>query len=433
MYKTNTIQAIVKKTACISCILTLAIATPAQPTSELRGIVVNEHGFPIEGVQVQAEGAENVYTGTSGTFVLHADTLPETVTLTMDGYEQDVQVNAQKELRIPLLLQKPKVQLPIPTSLEKASPGFLQARNDYLAAENPLQALEANITGLQVKNTSGAPGDQPMVTIRGLNTYLFNHDPLILLDGAVILDANAIDYDQIEKTEVVKDIASTSLYGNAGSKGVVLLTSKQGKQGDNKLSFSMQFGQNSMDKRYPLLNGAQAFKLMQDLDAGDTLTDLTSAYSANAHVTDSNININNLYNTNWQNELFGTGLRQSYNLSLTGGSDKSNYVLSGSYLKNEGIIKPSDYSRYSILMKLDQEVTDRLNISGGVNFSRSLQKIVNTGTSAEEGNVVLSALAAAPYAPAYDAGDNYFINPINPEIDNVYALRNGVNNELSTT
>jgi TonB-dependent SusC/RagA subfamily outer membrane receptor len=219
---------------------------------------------------------------------------------------------------------------------------------DILPFENPAEGLKGRIPGVVVSSYLGNPGMDPSVQIRGLNTYLFNHDPVILLDGTPITRMSEINFNDVASVEIVKDLATASLFGSNGANGVVLITTRTGNPGRNSMKFSANYGIESQAKRYELLNGSQSFSYMQELNQplsgtpGDK-----SVYLGNYWSSGKMINTGDLRNNDQQDALFRSAARQDYSLSFSGGTDKTTFLVNGSYYYREGIVNPADFSRFT--------------------------------------------------------------------------------------
>ena len=219
----------------------------------------------------------------------------------------------------------------------------VQVKGDDIAklnTTNPLSALQGQTPGVNIVSTSGQPGASMSVTIRGLGT-VGNSQPLYLIDG-VGGDITTLNPADIESIDVLKDAASAAIYGAQAANGVVLVTTKSGKEGSCKISYDGFAGWQTIGRKFHVLNAAEYMNIMDEarLNSGMSRVDwasLNSIYDANGNVHD----------TDWIDQAIDNGaLTTSHSLSFTGGSKTSTYAISGGYTGQDGLIGGSDVSYY---------------------------------------------------------------------------------------
>jgi TonB-dependent SusC/RagA subfamily outer membrane receptor len=197
-----------------------------------------------------------------------------------------------------------------------------------LPVTNAESALQGRAPGLTVVN-GGVPGSNPLVLIRGLGTF-GNNSPLYVIDGVIVGNLSGISPSDIENVSILKDASTTAIYGARGSNGVVLVTTKKGKAGKSQLSFSTYTGFQVNTERYDTMNTIQYLQ-----------------HAANLGVFPNRpLSMFRIY-TNYQDEIFRTGIMQNYNVNYSAGTDKSSQYFSGEYLKQDGIIINTGFERYS--------------------------------------------------------------------------------------
>ncbi|PJJ58659.1 SusC/RagA family TonB-linked outer membrane protein [Hymenobacter chitinivorans] len=279
------------------------------------------------------------------------------------------------------------------------------------------QALQGQTPGVQVTSPSGAPGAGINVRIRGNNSISMSNSPLYVIDGVPVLPTydrelsignqkpnplNTLNPNDIESIDVLKDGAAAAIYGLRASNGVVVITTKRGKIGKPQLGFSMFFGQQQLRKKIDLLNARQFAEYYNEARANAS-TPLGPAYT----------DLNNLpANTDWQDEMYRKAAIQSYQLNVSGGTDKTRYYVSGGYFKQDGIIRNSGFDRYNFKLNLDQQAGNRFRFGTNLNFSRtnnngSVRSEIALGSS----GTVLGALAQIPTVPVYNPDGTYGLNP----------------------
>jgi TonB-linked SusC/RagA family outer membrane protein len=273
------------------------------------------------------------------------------------------------------------------------------------------QALQGRASGVQVTQTSGKPGAETSIRIRGTSSINAGNEPLYVIDGMLvnsdggdvssgvnlgprISPLSSINPSDIESIEILKDASSTAMYGSRGANGVVLITTKHGKSGTGSVSFESYYGLQQISNKLDVLNAAQ-------------YADFVNEAKLNANQTPVYVNPKNLgAGTNWQNELYRTAPMASYQLSFSGGDDKTKYNISGGYFTQDGIIINSDFKRYSFRANLDRDVSSRLTIGNSITYSRVSSSGVLTNQGPIVPGVTTSALLFNPVLPVYNSGVN---------------------------
>ena len=227
-----------------------------------------------------------------------------------------------------------------------------------LNTTSPLQAMQGQTPGVNIQSTSGQPGSDMKVIIRGLGT-VGNSGPLYLIDG-VGGDISTVNPADIESIDVLKDAASAAIYGAQAANGVVLVTTKHGKEGRVQVAFDGYMGWQSAARKIKMLNASEYKTIMdeQALNSGNKVYDWKQydIYDANG----------NIYDTDWIDQMFkDNAMTQSYNVSITGGSKVSTFALSLGYMDQEGIVGGSDvskYNRYNFRLNADQQIASWFKI-----------------------------------------------------------------------
>ena len=281
-----------------------------------------------------------------------------------------------------------------------------QMKGDDIAKLNttsPLQAMQGQLPGVQITSTSGQPGEGFKVTIRGLGT-VGNSGPLYLIDG-VGGDISSLNPNDIESIDVLKDAASAAIYGAQAANGVVLITTKQGKEGKAKVTFDAYFGWQNVTRKAHMLNAKQYMTIMdeQAINEGNAPYDWDSMQS----IYDPN---GNIYDTNWIDTMFKkNATTQSYNLGVSGGNNNGSYLISLGYMNQEGVVGGKDvsnYSRYNFRVNSNYKLFNGiLTIGEQVSFVYTKKKGIGVGN--QYNNSLRGAFGVSPIAPVYDAEGNY--------------------------
>lgn len=262
------------------------------------------------------------------------------------------------------------------------------------------QVLQGRAAGVQVTQAGGAPGGESRIRIRGANSVLGNNDPLYVVDGFVGADFNMVNPNDIESIQVLKDAASTSVYGSRGANGVVIISTKKGRKGSIQVNYELQTSSSSVIKEWDVLN---------PVDFANVANQRSAALGTSPVYTPEQLqNIGNNGGTDWQDRIFRTSWGQQHQLSVSGGGEKVSFMVSGNYLDQDGIIENTDFKRYGLRSNVSVQATDKLSFSLNVTGTRLENH--NTALLSGTSNPVVQALAWAPTTPAYDANGDYTIS-----------------------
>lgn len=280
------------------------------------------------------------------------------------------------------------------------------------------KALQGSVPGLLSTSTSGAPGAATDIRIRGIGSINASASPLWVIDGAIATTTDltvntttanplsSINPDDIESISVLKDAAATAVYGSQAANGVIIVTTKKGRGGKTRLNFSTEIGKSDIafkNKNNRSLTTPETQQILRQsiINAGDA----TDNAGADALIIDPNyygIPSNYLAtNTNWLNAVTQKGKQQQYNLSLSGGNEKTTFYASGGYFKQDGTTIATDFKRYNGSLSITHKATDWLNFTAGLNGSTSVQNTpTNGGTFA---NPVLASFFLLPWYAPYNS------------------------------
>jgi len=348
----------------------IVIASANQET--ITGKIVNESGQPLSGASVKVQGNEKIWalTNMDGIFSLKAPA-DAVLEITYVGYKSiTVPVNGQSSLTISLTpINKDLNDIVVVgygTQKKLDLTGSVSSLSGSDINWKPVgqlsEALQGMMPGVTVTQSSGQPGlDQGTVRIRGIGT-LNDNSPLVLVDG-VQSDMNDVDPNDVASISVLKDAAASSIYGVRAANGVILITTKRGKSGKAKVSYSNDFGW-QYPARLSKFVGAQEYMKLTDLmhinSGGDSI------YSASAIAQYDNPDRNtDLYPDNYwlKKILTGSGFQQQHSVSVAGGSDNVKYRLSTNYLDQDGLIHNMNFQRVTIRLNTNIQVTKKLSIS----------------------------------------------------------------------
>ncbi|MDB5234367.1 MAG: TonB-dependent receptor, partial [Hymenobacter sp.] len=297
------------------------------------------------------------------------------------------------------------------------------------------QALQGQMPGVQVTTPTGAPGAGINIRIRGNNSLSLTNSPLYVIDGVPVLPTydrelsvgnqkpnplNTINPNDIESIDVLKDGAAAAIYGLRASNGVVVITTKRGKVGKAQVGFNVYYGQQALRKKIDLLNSQQFATYYNEARANAGQAPAFTRLDTLTRTTD------------WQDETYRTAAIQNYQLSVSGGTDKTRYYVAGGYFKQDGIILNSGFDRYNFKLNLDQQAGDKFRFGTNMNLSRthnngSVRSEIALGSS----GTVLGALAQIPTVPVRNPNGRYALNPFTLSDNPVGNLLETNNNAIT--
>ena len=232
-------------------------------------------------------------------------------------------------------------------------------RLSKLPVTNVLQAVQGAAAGVTISQGSSIPGDAPSALVRGRNSINAGTGPYIVVDGIPISKSggslNDINPGDIESMEILKDASATAIYGTNGANGVILITTKHGKDGKPSVSYNGYIGFENFAKKMDFCNGAQITQRYKDYVAQNPGETMYNDYVKNQNEADAQAAGKE---TDWLYDMVSqTGIIQDHNVTVNGGADKIKYFISGDYMSQKGVLKGFNYKRYSLRMNIDADVT----------------------------------------------------------------------------
>jgi TonB-linked SusC/RagA family outer membrane protein len=328
---------------------------------KITGKVTDEHGDPLPGATVTIKNTKiSTATDVNGVFTLNVTDPASRLVISFIGYLSrevgiaDGNINVQ-------LTPEPKslnevVVVGYGSQLRSAVTGAESSISANQIAKRPItqlsQALQGEASGVAVVSANGQPGQGPRVKIRGANSITGNNEPLYVTDGNI--GATPDDPNDIESIEILKDAASTAIYGSRGSNGVVLITTKSGKTGKPTINFNAWTQYNQMPKKLALMN---AYDFARSVNNQFVSTGSTPAFTQaqlDAYKTNGG--------TDWQDALFTKPWVKYYGVDVSGGSDATRYRISLGHLDQPGTILNTYYKRTTFRANVDAKLTDRLDL-----------------------------------------------------------------------
>jgi TonB-linked SusC/RagA family outer membrane protein len=385
---------------------------------QVTGVVTSvEDGLSLIGVNVVIKGtAVGTITDVDGSYSLQLDGQGDTLVFTYTGFaDREIAVNGQTTINVFMEPQSELLDEVVVIGYGTIKKSDLTGSVSTVKSEelikvpssNAIQALQGKVAGLQILSTSGDPGADPVVRLRGITT-LNNNNPIAVIDG-VITDIGAISLlnaNDIESMEVLKDASASAIYGSRGAAGVVIVTTKRGSSEKNTVSFSVERGVESVANRVDVMNGREFATYINGINPG----------------TYNNLDV--LPDTDWQDLVFEDNASiTNANFSVSGGSAKSTYYFGLGYFGQEGVLPKSGLERLTGKINSNYKLTEQINI--GLDLSMQLRDKDNAP------GVINSALWAWPIDVPYLADGETFaeVNGGNPVAaieytnDNTKSLR----------
>ena len=361
-------------------------------TTTVSGVVTDNLGNPLPGVTVLVEGvSKGASTDFDGNFSIDDVSASDTLVFSYVGmYTQNILVGDKTKFEVELLASAESLDEIVVVGYGSQSRAEVTGAIAVVGAEamealpvtNAESALQGRASGVTVAN-SGVPGSSPSVLIRGLGS-IGNNTPLYVIDGVITGNLSGISPNDIESISVLKDASTTAVYGAQGSSGVILVTTKKGKNGQSKLDFNTYAGFQSVTKRYDVLGTIDYLKYAGELGVFPNRP-------LSTYTTD----------TDWQDEIFQDGFIQDYNLTYSGGSDTGSHLFSAEYLSQEGTLVNTGYERYSFRANSSAKFGKvTIGETMSISFGKQNPELNSGGRS-----VIEHAIKSAPYLQVYNSNN----------------------------
>ncbi|MBS1490340.1 MAG: TonB-dependent receptor [Bacteroidetes bacterium] len=405
----------------------LIIICPAQSAwaqKTITGAVTSDTNEPLAGVTVLIK---NSGTGTStdaeGKFLIQ---LPSdyanggVLIFSFVGYiTQEVSLNNQQTFLITLKEDAKALEEVVVTGYQSEERnkvmGAVVTVKPELLTKIPVagidQAIQGRIPGVVVTQNTGAPGEGVIVRIRGVGSLNSNNQPLYVIDGMPTLDATAIAPQDIQTLTVLKDASASALYGARAANGVILITTKMSSTNKLTISYSGQMGVQSPTRLVPMASTSQYVSIYNEAahtDNADLPSFLQRPYISN-QLTATLPNVNQV-----KAIIQPSAMIETHSLSFSGGEGKTRFFLAGSYFKQNGIIKASNYSRLTARVNVESELKKWLKTGINLNISHAITDLIGSsgdGAGGNGGSVLRYAYFRSPAVPVYDSTGNFVDKP----------------------
>ena len=418
--------------------LFLTMGTALAQTKVSGTVLSQEDGQPIIGAAVKVDGTSTgMLTDVNGRFSLAMPAGSKTITVSYLGYEPKT-VTAKNGMRIFLKSDAAALDevIVVAYGTQKKSSFTGSASTvkgeslEKLQVSNLGKALEGAAAGVQITSTNGTPGADAEIRIRGIGSINASQQPLIVVDGVPYEGSlNSISTHDIESMTILKDAAANSMYGARGSNGVIMITTKAGKTGKVAINFDARYGFNARGVRnYDIITDpGEYYEMMYESYRNSLVEQMgfagASQYAAQ-HLIDGNLKYNifkgvannelidpltgklnpnatqRKWDDDWTKDPFENGSRQEYNVNFTGGSETTKAFASLGYLKDNGYMVGSGFTRYNGRVKVDQNIGKHIRVGGNIAYAHTDYKTFGD-TESNYSNIFMFSQNIGPIYPIY--------------------------------
>ena len=420
------------KSKIITCLAMLITGLPLMAQENeitVTGKVTDQTGLPVIGASIIESGTQNgAITDLDGNYTLEVEA-GATLTVSSIGFKDsqitvtsgqtvyNVTLAEDRELLDEVVvvgygtMKRSDLSGASVSVNEKALKGSIISSLD--------QSLQGRAAGVTAVTTSGAPGSSSSIRVRGQATINANAEPLYVIDGVIVQGGGnsgadfglgdalgngrvstisplaTINPADIVSMEILKDASATAIYGAQGANGVVLITTKRGKAGDAKISYDGMFAVSRQTRRLDMMNLRQYAEFYNDLAAVGEMSDPSEVYSDPSILG---------VGTNWQDAIFRTALQHQHQISVSGGTEKVQYYVSGSYMDQQGTIIGSNFNRFSVRTNLDAQLKEWIKLGLSATYANTNDDLKLADSSQ---GLIYYSLTTRPDVPIYDMDGNY--------------------------
>lgn len=385
--------------------------TTVQQVQKVSGVVLDHAGDPIPGANVLQKGTTHgTVTDMDGKYTLE---VPSHATLVVSfiGYTtKEVKVNNQSVINVTLAEEAIGLNEVVAIGYGYVKKKDLTGSVATVSADdmvmggtvsNAAQALQGKTAGVQVQQSSKAPGGTITVRVRGSNSISSTNEPLYVVDGFPSSEGLNINPNDIESMQILKDASATAIYGARGANGVVLITTKRGKAGENRISYNGYIGAQKIDNPFTFINAKDYMNLQnalyQEIEGQEG--NPNGAYTPSQLQSD--------VNTDWLKETTRVGLVHDHSLQFQGGTDKTKVLTSLGFYEQEGVLKNTDFNRISGRINVDQTINDYIKAGATMYAHREQSNYQMYSGNIVNSNVLLSIMNYDPTVKPYNQDGTY--------------------------
>lgn len=407
---------LLRNVAATLCLLATALLTSLGAYAQDRQVSgkVTDAGdnSAIPGVNVSVKGTtRGVTTGADGTYRISAGD-GATLVFSYVGYTtQEVPAGNQTTLDVRLAADVTSLEEVVVVGYGTARKKDLTGSVAQVSAKdfnpginnNPLQAIQGRVAGLVISNTSGDPNANPQVRLRGITSLTGNADPLTVVDGVIGVPLNSVSPNDIETIDVLKDASAAAIYGSRAANGVIVVTTKRGKEGRSSVTYSNYFAYGTIARKLPFLNGDEYREQVRRIKGDAALAGVDKGG-----------------NTDWlYGEIMRPTFSQNHDLGFTGGGNGFSYRASIQYLGQPGLVKNTGLDRIQGRINVDQKaLNNRLNIQYNLALTNDTKQLF-------DGGITYRASLFLPVFPVRNADGTYYEQPGSFDLRNPVAMLEG--------
>ena len=408
-------------------------------TKQITGTVKDKvDGQPLVGVSVSIKDSKaGASTDANGVYKISIPARGAILTFTYIGYKtKSIGVTDQSKLDVSLEedannLQEVTVNIGYGSVRKEALTGSVSSLKgkdiDQFPVSTVAQALAGKMAGVSVTTTEGSPGAEVVIKVRGGSSLTGDNSPLYIVDGIQVENALSIlSPNEIESMDLLKDVASTSIYGSRGANGVLIITTKSGKNGRTIVSFDAYAGARQIVNKLDVMNPYEFVKFQYELYNNNTAQDVKDTFTKKYGTFEDLDIYKNIQNIDWQDKVFG---RQAWSntqiLNLSGGTEKTTYNFSINNTGEDGIMLNSGYKRTFASFRFDHKLSDKLRMGVNVRYSRQHTDGVGTTSTGSQGtNRLRNSVRYQPYNGGSDSGDLFDADYLTTGLTNPITLAN---------
>ncbi|MGN0066177.1 MAG: SusC/RagA family TonB-linked outer membrane protein [Bacteroides sp.] len=403
---------------------TSAVSMVNQQVTKVTGTVVDGEGYPLIGVNVLEKGHQSngAITDVDGHFVLNVS--PQaTLVFSYVGYKtQEVALNGRRDLQVKLLEDSEALEEVVVIgygAVRKADlAGSVAVMDSKQFKDQPItrveDALQGRVSGVSVMS-SGVPGGDMKIRVRGTSSVNKSNDPLYVVDGIVRESGlEGISPEDIQSMQILKDASSTAIYGSRGANGVVLVTTKSGKVGATQVIVDATFG---------LSNAYNIPEVMGTKEYAQALVEYKGIDQAamQPYLSGTNPGID------WMDQLLRTGVTQNYKVAISKGSEDTQFYVSGGYLSHKGVVTDTKFERYSVKANVHSKLFKWLEMTADINMSQGNGS--GAGFNQNQSNPLWVGLNYSPTMEMMNSLGQYNQDPYNNIQKNPYGILHGNEND----
>lgn len=391
----------------------IVVTNNRRPTQEkiVKGNVTNRAGEPLAGVTVsEREKTNSTMTDERGNYILRIEGDAALLQFSFVGYEdQEISLGNRTVVNVVLIDRTDELDEVVVVGYGTVRKADLTGAVAQVKARevnafpnaSALQALSGRAPGVHIRQSSGAPGPGISVRVRGGNSIQGSNEPLYVIDGFPIAGSNPsiVNTADIESIEILKDASATAIYGSRGANGVVIITTKKGKEGRTDVSFETSYSSQQLIRKLDLMNAQEYARFYNEQATNDNVT----PYFNEEEISGLGEGFD------WQDFVFRKAPMTTAALGIVGGNEKTRFSINGSFFGQDGIIQGSNYNRYSLQSSIDHKINDKISVELNTILSRLTTERRDSGGGNRGNSMIAAAISAPPILTPYNEDGSYRI------------------------